>query len=89
MGICKHLSEILNTELQRGNRIMSIDDKKWSNAVLVFNLEKEIDKEYIKKHLSLPDCVKYSETKDTHYPFKFKYFCSECKNGITSPRDAK
>lgn len=89
MDICKHLSDILKTEIERGNSIVRIDKEKWTNAVLVINLEKEIDVKYIKTHINIPESVIIWENTDTHYPLDIRFFCSKCKHSIASPRSVK
>lgn len=84
MKICNHLEAILNHELNRGNCIARVDEKKWTNAEYVVKVQNELDTAFISANINLSSSVEYWESNDTHYDFKRGYFCKDCKHGIIS-----
>ena len=85
MEICSHLEKILKYELSKGNKIVRIDENKWTYATLIVNLKNTINIKEIESNFALPSFVEYLENKDTHYDFRKTLFCHECKHGISTP----
>lgn len=86
MKLCQHLEQILTSELVRGNKIRNIDENAWTNAIIVVNLEKQIDvnsSDQIEKKYKF---VSYFEVNDNHYELQNGYFCEQCKHSIVGPK---
>jgi len=84
--ICKHLESILNYELRNGNSIRDINNKIWSNAELVINLNNPINKVHASIEVQKNKNIQHFNITDTHYELQEGYFCRICKHSIAGPK---
>jgi len=83
--ISADLDPILQLELRKGNRIVRVDKKQWTECEFALVMVEPLHFRDIEQELRLPSTVRFWECRDTHYELQAGYFDDLARHSIAGP----
>ncbi len=79
------LQLIVDLELQKGNKVLRIDEPAGSKCPCSIVFKFPLHFQEIKESLALSSAVEEWGNKDPHYPIERGFFCNETQHSIAGP----
>jgi len=83
--ISADLAPILQLELRKGNRVVRVDVKQWTECDYAVVMAEPLHVGDIEQELRLPATVRFWECRDTHYELQAGYFDDVARHSIAGP----
>jgi hypothetical protein len=83
--ISADLKPILQLELQKGNRVVRVDVKMFTNCDFAVVMAEPLHFREVEQELRLPPAVRFWECRDTHYELGAGFFDDLARHSIAGP----